>query len=216
MLIYLLAFVGGVLTILSPCIPHFGEGEYDESERVIQQLLKENGSTSLSAGTINVSATGVEAAPGGDNVRSPETYIGYQRAENVASTDLIAPDSRKVYTPRTRLSLNQWALGGSWKVSPENAVLQAASGKVVFRFHARDLHLVLGPAKDGRPIRFKVTLDGIPPRENHGSDDDANGVGTVEEHRLYQLIRQKGAVEDRTFEIEFLDPGVQAFAFTFG
>jgi len=216
MLIYLLAFVGGVLTILSPCIPHFGEGEYDESERVIQQLLKENGSTSLSAGTINVSATGVEAAPGGDNVRSPETYIGYQRAENVASTDLIAPDSRKVYTPRTRLSLNQWALGGSWKVSPENAVLQAASGKVVFRFHARDLHLVLGPVKDGKPVRFKVTLDGTPPGEDHGSDADANGVGTVEEHRLYQLIRQKGAVEDRTFEIEFLDPGVQAFAFTFG
>ena len=195
---------------------HFGEGEYDESERVIQQLLKENGSTSLSAGTINVSATGVEAAPGGDNVRSPETYIGYQRAENVASTDLIAPDSRKVYTPRTRLSLNQWALGGSWKVSPENAVLQAASGKVVFRFHARDLHLVLGPVKDGKPVRFKVTLDGTPPGEDHGSDADANGVGTVEEHRLYQLIRQKGAVEDRTFEIEFLDPGVQAFGFTFG
>ena len=195
---------------------HFGEGEYDESERVIQQLLKENGATSLSAGTINVSATGIEAAPGGDNVRSPETYIGYQRAENFASVQPLAEDSRKVYTPRARLSLNQWALGGSWTVSPESAVLQAASGKVVFRFHARDLHLVLGPSKDGKPVRFKVALDGTPPGEDHGSDTDANGVGTVEEHRLYQLIRQKGAVEDRTFEIEFLDPGVQAFAFTFG
>jgi len=195
---------------------HFGEGEYDESERVIQQLLKENGATSLSAGTINVSATGVEAAPGGGNVRSPETYIGYQRAENFASAQPLAQDSRKVYTPRDRLSLNQWALGGSWTVSPESAVLQAASGKVVFRFHARDLHLVLGPAKNGKPVRFKVTLDGTPPGQDHGSDTDANGVGTVEEHRLYQLIRQKGAVEDRTFEIEFLDPGVQAFAFTFG
>ncbi len=195
---------------------HFGEGEYDESERVIQQLLKENGATSLSAGTVNVSATGVEAARGAENVRSPETYIGYHRAENFASAQPLAHDSRQVYTPRNRLSLNQWALGGSWTVSPESAVLQAASGKVVFRFHARDLHLVLGPAKDGKPVRFKVTLDGTPPGEDHGSDTDANGVGTVEEHRLYQLIRQKGAVEDRTFEIEFLDPGVQAFAFTFG
>ena len=195
---------------------HFGEGEYDESERVIQQLLEENGATSLSGGTINVSATGVEAAPAGDNVRSPETYIGYQRAENFASVQPLAEDSRKIYAPRARLSLNQWALGGSWTVSPESAVLQAASGKVVFRFHARDLHLVLGPAKNGKPVRFKVTLDGTPPGEDHGSDTDGNGVGTVEEHRLYQLIRQKGAVEDRTFEIEFLDPGVQAFAFTFG
>ena len=195
---------------------HFGEGEYDESERVIQQLLKENGATSLSAGTINVSATGVEAASGGANVRSPETYIGYQRAENFASSQPLTQDSRKVYTPRDRLSLNQWALGGSWTVSPESAALQTASGKVVFRFHARDLHLVLGPAKNGKPVRFKVMLDGTPPGEDHGSDTDANGVGTVEEHRLYQLIRQKGAVEDRTFEIEFLDPGVQAFAFTFG
>ena len=195
---------------------HFGEGEYDESERVIQQLLKENGATSLSAGTTNVSATGVEAAAGGDNVRSPETYIGYRRAENFASAQPLAQDSRKAYTPRNRLSLNQWALGGSWTVSPESAVLQAASGKVVFRFHARDLHLVLGPSKNGKPVRFKVTLDGTPPGEDHGSDTDANGVGSVEEHRLYQLIRQKGGVEDRTFEIEFLDPGVQAFAFTFG
>ncbi|MGA9800547.1 MAG: cytochrome c biogenesis protein DipZ [Terriglobales bacterium] len=195
---------------------HFGEGEYDESERVIQQLLKENGATSFSAGVINVSATGVEAAAAGDNVRSPETYIGYERAENFASTQPLAQDSRKVYTPRARLSLNQWALGGSWTVSPESAVLQAPPGKVVFRFHARDLHLVLGPAKNGKPVRFKVTLDGTPPGEDHGSDTDANGVGAVDGHRLYQLIRQKGAVEDRTFEIEFLDPGVQAFAFTFG
>ena len=195
---------------------HFGEGEYDESERVIQQLLKENGVTSLSAGITNVPATGVEAAPAGDNVRSPETYIGYQRAENFASVQPLAQDSRKIYVPRNRLSLNQWALGGSWTVSPESAVLQAGSGKIVFRFHARDLHLVLGPSKDGKPVRFKVTLDGTAPGEDHGSDTDPNGVGTVQGHRLYQLIRQKGAVEDRTFEIEFLDPGVQAFAFTFG
>jgi cytochrome c biogenesis protein CcdA/thiol-disulfide isomerase/thioredoxin len=195
---------------------HFGEGQYDESERVIQQLLKENGATSLSGAAIDVASTGAEAPPDMSNVRSPETYIGYHRAENFASAEPITRDSRKVYTPRARLSLNQWALGGSWNVSPESAVLQAASGKVVFRFHAHDLHLVLGPAKDGKPVRFKVTLDGTPPGEDHGSDTDANGVGTVQGHRLYQLIRQKGAVEDRTFEIEFLDPGVQAFAFTFG
>ena len=195
---------------------HFGEGEYDESERVIQQLLKENGATSLSEGTIDMSATGVEAAPASEKARSLETYIGYRRAEHFASVEPLSQDSRKVYTPRERLSLNQWALGGSWKVGPESAVLQAASGTVVFRFHARDLHLVLGPAKDGKPVRFKVTLDGTAPGEDHGDDTDANGVGTVQGHRLYQLIRQKGVVGGRTFEIEFLDPGVQAFAFTFG
>lgn len=195
---------------------HFGEGEYDESERVIQQLLKENGATALSEGAINMSATGVEAAPASEKSRSLETYIGYRRAEHFASTQPLSQDSRKVYTPRERLSLNQWALGGSWKVSPESAVLQAAAGTVVFRFHARDLHLVLGPVKDGQPVRFKVTLDGTAPGEDHGEDTDANGMGTVRGHRLYQLIRQKGVVEDRTFEIKFLDPGVQAFAFTFG
>ena len=195
---------------------HFGEGEYDESERVIQQLLKENGATSLSEGTIDMSATGVEAAPAGEKALSPETYIGYVRAQHFASAEPISQDGRKVYTPSERLSLNQWALGGNWKVGEESAVLQAASGTVLFRFHARDLHLVLGPAKDGEPVRFKVTLDGTAPGEDHGSDTDANGMGTVQGHRLYQLIRQKGAVEDRTFEIEFLDPGVQAFAFTFG
>jgi cytochrome c biogenesis protein CcdA/thiol-disulfide isomerase/thioredoxin len=195
---------------------HFGEGEYDESERVIQELLKENGAQSLASGMINVSANGVEAAPDHADVRSPETYIGYHRAEHFASAEPIAQDSRKVYALVSRLSLNQWGLAGSWKVGPESAVLQTAPGKIAFRFHARDLHLVLGPAKDGKPVRFAIKLDGAPPADDHGSDADANGSGTVQEHRLYQLIRQKGTVEDRTFEIEFLDPGVQAFAFTFG
>jgi hypothetical protein len=120
------------------------------------------------------------------------------------------------YTPLPRLTLNQWALGGSWKVGPESAVLETAPGKIIYRFHARDLHLVLGPTKTGKPIRFKVTLDGTAPGGDHGSDTDPSGAGTVRGHRLYQLIRQKGPVEDRTFEIEFQDPGVQAFAFTFG
>src|SRR5580704_13944346 len=195
---------------------HFGEGEYDESERVIQQLLKENGATSLSSGVVNVTGSGAEAAADNKNVASPETYIGYKRAENFASTEQIARDSRKTYNPQPRLSLNQWALGGAWNVGAESADLQSAPGKIVFRFHARDLHLVLGPAKTGKPIRFVVKLDGTPPGEDHGADTDAAGTGVVQGNRLYQLIRQKGAVEDRTFEIDFLDPGVQAFAFTFG
>jgi len=195
---------------------HFGEGEYDEAERIIQELLKENGAKSLSGGTISVTANGAEAAPDLQDTRSPETYIGYKRAEHFASAQLFAQDARMAYTPQPRLTLNQWALGGTWKVGPESAVLDTAPGKIVFRFHGRDLHLVLGPAKIGKPIRFKVTLDGTAPGDDHGSDTDAAGAGTVQGHRLYQLIRQKGAVEDRTFEIEFLDPGVQAFAFTFG
>ena len=195
---------------------HFGEGEYDESERVIQELLKENGAKSLADGTVNVTATGAEAAPDSRNTGSPETYVGYKRAQHFASAQLFAQDTRMAYTPLPRLTLNQWALGGSWKVGPESAVLDSAPGKIVFRFHARDLHLVLGSTKNGKPIRFKVTLDGTAPGDDHGSDTDASGAGTVQGHRLYQLIRQKGAVEDRTFQIEFLDPGVQAFAFTFG
>ena len=195
---------------------HFGEGEYDESERVIQQLLKENGAKTVSGGTTNVSSNGVEAAPDMGNVSSPETYIGYSRSEHFASAGAIAKDSRKVYALLPRLSQNQWGLAGDWKVGAESAVLEAAPGKIAFRFHARDLHLVLGPAKDGKPVRFTVKIDGTAPAEDHGSDTDANGAGVVQEHRLYQLIRQRGAVEDRTFEIEFLDPGVQAFAFTFG
>jgi cytochrome c biogenesis protein CcdA/thiol-disulfide isomerase/thioredoxin len=195
---------------------HFGEGGYDESERVIQELLKENGATSLAGGVLNVNGTGAEAASDARNVGSPETYVGYKRSANFASAEPIAKDSRKTYSPQPRLSLNQWALGGSWKLGEESAVLQSVPGKIVFRFHARDLHLVLGPAKNGKPIRFTVKIDGTAPGDDHGADTDASGAGTVQGNRLYQLIRQKGAVEDRTFEIDFLDPGVEAFAFTFG
>jgi cytochrome c biogenesis protein CcdA/thiol-disulfide isomerase/thioredoxin len=194
---------------------HFGEGEYGESERVIQELLKENGAQLSSLGAISIAGTGAEAAPDNANVRSPETYVGYHRAEHFASAEAIAQDSKRSYTPSPRLSLNQWALGGSWNVGAESAVLQAAPGKIIFRFHARDLHLVLGTS-DGKPVRFTVKLDGTAPSDDHGVDTDNAGSGTVQGHRLYQLIRQKGPVEDRTFEIEFLDPGVQAFAFTFG
>jgi cytochrome c biogenesis protein CcdA/thiol-disulfide isomerase/thioredoxin len=195
---------------------HFGEGEYAESEQVIQELLKENGAKSLSDSSLAVAATGAEAAPDKSDVRSPETYIGYSRAEHFASAEPVAQDSRKTYSLIPRLSLNQWGLTGSWKVGEESAILQTAPGTITFRFHARDLHLVLGPTKDGKPVRFVVKLDGTPPGDDHGADTDPTGAGTVQGHRLYQLIRQKGQVEDRTFEIQFLDPGVQAFAFTFG
>ena len=195
---------------------HFGEGDYDESAQVIRELLKQNGAQLAASEAISASGAGAEAAADTANRRSPETYVGYHRAEHFASTEAIAQDSKRVYTPQPRLSLNQWALGGSWKVGEESAVLQTAPGKIIFRFHARDLHLVLGTTKDGRPARFTVKLDGTAPGDDHGVDTDNNGAGTVQGHRLYQLIRQKGPVEDRTFEIEFLDPGVQAFAFTFG
>jgi thiol-disulfide isomerase/thioredoxin len=194
---------------------HFGEGEYGESERVIQELLKENGATGLGDSILSISARGVEAAPGSD-VRSPETYIGYRQAERFVSPARQAHNARKTYTPPSNPVSNQWGLGGAWDVGAESAVLQAASGKIVFRFHSRDLHMVLGPAKSGNPVRFKVSLDGIAPGLDHGVDSASDGAGEVREYRLYQLIRQKNQVEDRTFEIDFLDPGVQAFSFTFG
>ena len=194
---------------------HFGEGKYEESELVIQELLKENGAAGLSGGTVSVAGNGAEAPSNGD-AGSPETYVGYHRAKHFASPESIDQDSRRTYTAPARPSLNQWGLAGSWKVGAESAVLSAAPGKIIFRFHARDLHLVLGPDKNGKPVRFRVKLDGTAPGDDRGVDVSPDGSGEVREHRLYQLIRQKGNVVDRTFEIEFLDPGVEAFAFTFG
>ena len=194
---------------------HFGEGEYGEIERVIQELLEENGATSLDGSPASVSAEGVEAPPSGDE-QSPETYVGYRQAERFASPERVAKNSLRNYTPPAGPSLNQWGLIGSWNVGAESAVLQAAPGKTVFRFHARDLNFVLAPTKDGKPVRFKLTLDGSAPGINFGVDSAPDGSGVVREPRLYQLIRQKGLIRDQVFEIEFLDPGVQAFDFTFG
>jgi thiol-disulfide isomerase/thioredoxin len=194
---------------------HFGEGDYGKMERVIQELLEQNGATDVDARIASISAAGVEAAPGSD-VESSETYIGYARAEHFASPGRVAEDSPKEYKLPASLSLNHWGLEGSWNIGGESAVLQMAPGKVAFRFRSRDLHLVLSPSKDGRPIRFKVTLDGAAPGNNCGSDCGPDGAGEVREPRLYQLIRQKGQIEDHTFEIEFLDPGVEALDFTFG
>jgi thiol-disulfide isomerase/thioredoxin len=194
---------------------HFGEGDYRDSERVIQELLKANGATGLDDTTVRISAAGVEAPPSGDE-QSPETYVGYRQAQRFASPERVAQDSRKTYTLPTAPSMNEWGLSGSWNIGGESGVLQSAPGTIMFRFHSRDLHMVLGPAKNGQPIRFKVTLDGAMPGENSGVDAAPNGAGEIREPRLYQLIRQKGRIGDRTFEIEFLDPGVQAFSFTFG
>jgi cytochrome c biogenesis protein CcdA/thiol-disulfide isomerase/thioredoxin len=194
---------------------HFGEGDYDGSERVIQQLLAEAGRSASAADLIKVDASGAEAAADMKDVQSPETYIGYNRAENFASPGGATPDTRHGYaapTPR----LNEWGLAGDWTVGPERASLDEKDGAIVYRFHARDLHLVLGPDKDGKPVRFRVTIDGAPPGDSHGADVGADGEGVVNGERLYQLIRQNGPVTDHTFEIQFLDLGVQAYAFTFG
>jgi cytochrome c biogenesis protein CcdA/thiol-disulfide isomerase/thioredoxin len=195
---------------------HFGEGQYAESERVIQQLLAETGKTDIAKGVVAVTAAGAEAAADAGNVKSPETYIGFMRAENFSSPGGTVQDVDHVYALPTDLRLNQWALKGTWKIEDERAILGAAGGGIAFRFHARDLHLVLGAGDDGKPVRFRVLLDGQRPGDDHGADIDANGEGTVTGQRLYQLVRQHGPVKERTFEIQFLDPGVQAFAFTFG
>lgn len=195
---------------------HYGEGEYVEMERVIQKLLKENGAANVPADIVSVSGAGVEAAPSNDQ-RTPETYVGYRQAENFASPEKVARDSRRTYTGPASPSLNQWGLVGSWDVGPEAAVPQAVPGKVVFRFHARDLNLILAPAKDGKPVRFKITLDGGTPGDNNGVDAGADGNGEIREPRMYQLIRQKRLpIIDHTFEIEFLDSGAQVLDFTFG
>ncbi len=205
-------FVGGKERIR---YHHFGEGEYSESERVIRELLKNNRATGLDDSIVGIAANGVEAPPGTD-VQSPETYVGYRQAERFASPERQVHNARKTYAPPANPALNQWGLSGVWDVGAESAVVEAASGKIVYRFHSRDLHMVLGPAKNGDPVRFKVTLNGTAPGADHGVDSTSNGTGEVREYRLYQLIRQKGQMETCTFEIEFLDPGVQAFSFTFG
>jgi cytochrome c biogenesis protein CcdA/thiol-disulfide isomerase/thioredoxin len=195
---------------------HFGEGEYAESERVIQQLLREAGAAKVDNGLINANATGVQLAPDMNEVQSPETYVGYQRAEHFVPEASLAPDTVATYNPPSQLALNDWSLDGQWKVGSERATSSAPASRIVYRFHARDLHLVLGPNTDGKPVRFKVLIDGKAPGDDHGTDVAPDGRGLVTEQRLYQLVRQSSVVNDHTFSIEFLDPGVSAYAFTFG
>jgi thiol-disulfide isomerase/thioredoxin len=194
----------------------FGEGDYEMSEMILQQLLTEAGSDGTDQELVSVDARGVEVAADWDSLRSPENYLGYERTDNFVSPTGSILETSYAYAAPTRLGLNHWALSGDWTVKRQAIVLNQAGGRILYRFHARDLHLVMGPTTPGSPVRFRVHLDEQPPDVAHGSDVDDQGNGTLTQPRLYQLIRQPGPVTERTFEITFLDPGVHAYAFTFG
>jgi thiol-disulfide isomerase/thioredoxin len=191
---------------------HFGEGEYERSEKIIQKLVGAADTTGL----VSVAASGVEAPADWSNLKSPETYLGYGRLERFASPGGSRLDRRRVYAVPARLRLNQWALAGEWMVGRQATISSGPNGRIAYRFHARDLHLVMGPPRRESPVRVHVSIDGRPPGPAHGLDVDEEGYGTLVDQRMYQLIRQPSPIVDRQFEIEFLDPGVEAFAFTFG
>ena len=195
---------------------HFGEGEYDRSETIIQRLLAENGAAAAGERAAPVQVSGVEAPADWDSLRSPENYVGYDRTDRFSSPGGGELDVRRRYAAPARLALNQWALAGEWTMGRQATVLNSAGGRIAYRFHARDLHLVMGPSRQGSSVRFRVSIDGMPPGAAHGVDADEGGNGTVVYSRLYQLVRQPKPIVDRQFEIEFLDPGVEALAFTFG
>jgi thiol-disulfide isomerase/thioredoxin len=188
---------------------HFGEGRYEESERVIQRLL------GVERELVSVEGLGVEAEADWDNLRTPETYLGYGRSEHFASPDGAAFDERRAYELPERLEFNHWALAGEWTIGGENVVLDQAGGSIAYRFHARDAHLVLSPGTRG-PIPFRVLVDGEPPGPSHGGDVDKDGNGVLREGRLYELVRAHDPVRERTLEITFLEPGAEAYVFTFG
>jgi thiol-disulfide isomerase/thioredoxin len=194
----------------------FGEGDYALSEAIIQELLTEAGSKGIGHDSSAVHPGGIEAAADWDALQSPENYVGYGLTENFASPLGAVFDKRHVYGSPARLDLNHWALSGAWTMKDRQAVLNEAAGRITYRFHARDLHLVMGPPAPGTSVRFRVMIDGHPPHGAHGADIDTEGYGTVTEPRLYQLIRQPKPIVDRQFEIEFSDSGVAAYAFTFG
>ena len=193
----------------------FGEGGYEKAERIIQQLLGEAGFSGVGDRLTAVDARGFEAEADWDDLKSPENYLGQERTENFVSAG-GALDKSRVYAAPARMKLNDWALSGDWTVKRDAVALNKANGRIVYRFHARDLHLVMGPSLRGSSVRFRVLIDGKPPGAAHGIDVDDQGNGTVREQRLHQLIRQSSPIADRQFEIEFLDPGVEAFSFTFG
>ena len=193
-----------------------GEGEYDQSEQLIQQMLSGADAAPIADGFVTVNGTSTEAAPDERNLGSPETYIGYAQATNFASPELVRKNASGVYKTATTLALNRWGLTGIWTIGSEYAALEVSPGSIVYRFHARDVHLVLARPSQGHPIRFRVRIDSRPPGADHGYDTDADGWGSLDADRLYQLVRQAGKVVDRTFEIEFFEAGVRAYAFTFG
>jgi thiol-disulfide isomerase/thioredoxin len=194
---------------------HFGEGEYQQSEMIIQHLLAQAGSGDIGPELVSVDAQGIEAPADWATLRSPENYTSYERTENFASPGGVRPGQRHSYAAPARLGLNDWALSGDWTME-EQATLNTPDGRIVCRFHAHDLNCVLGPAGPGTSVRFRVLIDGQPPGADRGTDVDDQGYGEVVQQRLYQLIRQRGPITDRTFEIVFADPGVQAYVFTFG
>lgn len=193
----------------------FGEGEYEGSEMALQMLLREAG-VDVEPGLVRIEPEGLEAAADWASMGSPESYVGYGRTVGFASPGGAVLDERRAYSAPARLRRNQWALSGDWRIGLVPALLNEAGGAIAYRFRARDLHLVMGPPVHHAPVRFQVDLDGEPPGPAHGVDVDEDGNGTADYQRLYQLIRQPGPIEDRLFEIEFLDPGVEAFVFTFG
>jgi thiol-disulfide isomerase/thioredoxin len=195
---------------------HFGEGAYEQSEMVIQRLLSEAGHGEIGDDLVKGEARGLEVAADWASLKSPENYVGYERTENFMSPGGAIRDEPSAYALPARLRLNDWALSGRWTMKKEATVLNQPDGRIAYRFHARDVHLVMGPAVPGTSVKFRVLIDGQPPGVAHGTDLDEQGGGTVTEQRLYQLIRQQKPVDDRLFEIQFLDPGAEAFAFTFG
>jgi thiol-disulfide isomerase/thioredoxin len=194
----------------------FGEGGYDASERLIQKLLAEAGGARVASDIVAVSGEGPEAAPDEADLRSPETYVGYNQATNFVSPGGVRADVPSRYQGVTALALGRWNLAGVWTVGGEFATLNEAPGSISFRFHARDLNLVMAPPADGHSVRFRVKIDGAVPGAGHGFDVDADGWGNLQEARMYQLVRQAGPVADRTFEIEFFDADARAYSFTFG
>jgi thiol-disulfide isomerase/thioredoxin len=194
----------------------FGEGGYAECERTIQQLLRNAGRDGIGDDLVSVADDGLEAQADWANLESPETYLGYEQAQNFASPGGAELDEPRTYVAPDQLRLNKWALSGDWTVERGAAVLNRADGRIAFRFHARDVHLVMGPRSRGASLPFRVLVDGEPPGAAHGIDVDDRGEGTLSQQRLYQLVRERGSITDRTFEITFLAPGVEAAAFTFG
>jgi thiol-disulfide isomerase/thioredoxin len=193
----------------------YGEGGYEECERVVQLLLREAGSDGVGEDLVSVPTEGFEVQADWTNLESPETYLGYEQAQNFASPGGAKRDELRAYVAPDVLKLNQWALSGDWTVERGAAVLNEAGGRIAFRFHARDVHLVMSPAR-GTSLPFRVLIDGEPPGDAHGLDVDEQGHGTLSQERLHQLIRERGSITDRTFEITFLAPGVEAYVFTFG
>jgi thiol-disulfide isomerase/thioredoxin len=194
---------------------HLGEGAYERTETTIQQLLAEAGNGDIARQLVTIEARGLETAADWANLRSPETYLGSEQTGNFASPGGTGLGERRVYSAPARLALNSWALAGDWTMKPGSVVLNKAAGRIVYRFHARDVNLVMGPAH-AKAARFRVLIDGQAPGAAHGGDVDEQGHGVVTQARTYQLVRQATPIVDRTFEIEFLDADAEAFDFTFG